>query len=170
MLQPREMVDCYNMMLIGSLSKKYCIPGLRLGYIFSSPIIIDRLRQIRQPWTVNAMAIEAGKYLVSNNSQMIPDLKGYLDEAQRLRNELDTIEGIKVLKTDTNFMLAFIDFADALELKHWLIDNYGILIRDAADFRGLDIHYFRVVARTENDDNQLLAAIREFKKWKENNP
>ena len=47
MLQPREMVDCYNMMLIGSLSKKYCIPGLRLGYIFSSPIIIDRLRQIR---------------------------------------------------------------------------------------------------------------------------
>ena len=101
---------------------------------------------------------------------MIPDLKGYLDEAQRLRNELDTIEGIKVLKTDTNFMLAFIDFADALELKHWLIDNYGILIRDAADFRGLDTHYFRVVARTENDDNQLLAAIREFKKWKESNP
>jgi threonine-phosphate decarboxylase len=169
MLQPREMVDCYNMMLIGSLSKKYCIPGLRLGYIFSSPIIIDRLRQIRQPWTVNAMAIEAGKYLVSNNPQMIPDLKGYLAEAQRLRSELAAIEGIKVLKTDTNFMLAFIDFADALELKHWLIENHGILIRDASDFRGLDSHYFRIVARTEKDDNQLVAAIREFKRWKENN-
>jgi threonine-phosphate decarboxylase len=170
MLQPREMVDCFNMMLIGSLSKKYCIPGLRLGYIFSSPIIIDRLRQIRQPWTVNAMAIEAGKYLVTNNPKMIPDLKGYLDEAQRLRSELANIEGIKVLKTDTNFMLAFIDFADSLELKHWLIENHGILIRDASDFRGLDNHYFRIVARTEEDDNQLLAAIREFKKWKENNP
>ena len=101
---------------------------------------------------------------------MIPDLKGYLDEAQRLRSELANIEGIKVLKTDTNFMLAFIDFADALELKHWLIENHGILIRDASDFRGLDNHYFRIVARTEEDDNQLLAAIREFKKWKENNP
>jgi threonine-phosphate decarboxylase len=53
MLKPSEMVDCYNLMLIGSLSKKYCIPGLRLGYVFSSPIIIDRLRQIRQPWSVN---------------------------------------------------------------------------------------------------------------------
>ena len=143
---------------------------MRLGYIFSSPIIIDRLRQIRQPWTVNAMAIEAGKYLVTNNPKMIPDLKGYLDEAQRLRSELANIEGIKVLKTDTNFMLAFIDFADSLELKHWLIENHGILIRDASDFRGLDNHYFRIVARTEEDDNQLLAAIREFKKWKENNP
>ena len=117
MLKPSEMVDCYNMMLIGSLSKKYCIPGLRLGYVFSSPIIIDRLRQIRHPWSVNAMAIEAGKYMLSNKPQMIPDLKGYLTEAQRLRDELAAIEGIKVLKTDTNFMLVFIEFAEVMELK-----------------------------------------------------
>ena len=170
MLNPSEMVDCYNLMLIGSLSKKYCIPGLRLGYIFSSPIIIDRLRQIRQPWTVNAMAIEAGKYLLTNNPQMIPDLQDYLSEAQRLRQELTVIEGIRVLKTDTHFMLVIIDFAEAWELKQWLINNYGILIRDASDFRGLDSHYFRIVALTKEDDNQLVAAIREFKKWKENNP
>ena len=170
MLKPSEMVDCYNLMLIGSLSKKYCIPGLRLGYVFSSPIIIDRLRQIRQPWSVNSMAIEAGKYLLTNDPKMIPDLKGYLTEAQRLGKELASIEGIKVLKTDTSFMLVFIEFAEVLELKNWLIHHHGILIRDTSDFRGLDNHYFRIVARNEKDDNQLVAAIREFKKWKEDNP
>ena len=170
MLKPSEMVDCYNLMLIGSLSKKYCIPGLRLGYVFSSPIIIDRLRQIRQPWSVNSMAIEAGKYLLTNDPKMIPDLKGYLTEAQRLRKELASIEGIKVLKTDTSFMLVFIEFAEVLELKNWLIHHHGILIRDTSDFRGLDNHYFRIVALNEKDDNQLVAAIREFKKWKEDNP
>ena len=170
MLKPSEMVDCYNLMLIGSLSKKYCIPGLRLGYVFSSPIIIDRLRQIRQPWSVNSMAIEAGIYLLTNDPKMIPDLKGYLTEAQRLRKELASIEGIKVLKTDTSFMLVYIEFAEVLELKNWLIHHYGILIRDTSDFRGLDNHYFRIVARNEKDDNQLVAAIREFKKWKEDNP
>jgi threonine-phosphate decarboxylase len=170
MLKPSEMVDCYNLMLIGSLSKKYCIPGLRLGYVFSSPIIIDRLRQIRQPWSVNSMAIEAGKYLLTNDPKMIPDLKGYLTEAQRLRKELASIEGIKVLKTDTSFMLVYIEFAEVLELKNWLIHHHGILIRDTSDFRGLDNHYFRIVARNEKDDNQLVAAIREFKKWKEDNP
>ena len=137
MLKPSEMVDCYNLMLIGSLSKKYCIPGLRLGYVFSSPIIIDRLRQIRQPWSVNAMALEAGKYVLSNHVQMIPDLKEYLMEAQRLRQELADIDGIKVLKTDTNFMLVFIEFAEVLELKNWLIHHHGILIRDVSDFRFL---------------------------------
>ena len=170
MLKLSEMVDCYNLMLIGSLSKKYCIPGLRLGYVFSSPIIIDRLRQIRQPWSVNSMAIEAGKYLLTNDPKMIPDLKGYLTEAQRLRKELASIEGIKVLKTDTSFMLVYIEFAEVLELKNWLIHHHGILIRDTSDFRGLDNHYFRIVARNEKDDNQLVAAIREFKKWKEDNP
>ena len=170
MLKPSEMVDCYNLMLIGSLSKKYCIPGLRLGYVFSSPIIIDRLRQIRQPWSVNSMAIEAGKYLLTNDPKMIQDLKGYLTEAQRLRKELSFIEGIKVLKTDTSFMLVYIEFAEVLELKNWLIHHHGILIRDTSDFRGLDNHYFRIVARNEKDDNQLVAAIREFKKWKEDNP
>ena len=61
MIRPKEVVDCYNAMIIRSFSKKYCIPGLRLGYLTASPIIIDRLRQIRQPWTVNTLAIEAGK-------------------------------------------------------------------------------------------------------------
>ena len=108
--------------------------------------------------------------MLSNHVQMIPDLTEYLKETQRLRKELAAIEGIKVLKTDTNFMLVYIEFAEVLELKNWLIHHYGILIRDASDFRGLDNHYFRIMARTTEDDNQLVAAIREFKKWKEDNP
>ena len=50
MLKPKELLDCYNVMILHSLSKKYCIPGLRLGYMTASPIIIERLRDIRQPW------------------------------------------------------------------------------------------------------------------------
>ena len=139
-LEPREMMDCYNVMLIHSLSKKYCIPGLRLGYIFSSPIIID--------------------------AKMIPDLEAYLSEASRLREELSTIEGLMVMDTGTNFMLVNMDFGETSELKKWLIDTYGILIRDASNFRGLDNHCFRVTARTKDDDDMLVEAIRQYKTWK----
>ena len=55
MIEPKEMTDVFNLMLIHSLSKTFCIPGLRLGYIVASPIIIGRLKQIRQPWTINAL-------------------------------------------------------------------------------------------------------------------
>lgn len=165
-LEPRDMTDCYNVMLVHSLSKKYCIPGLRLGYIFSSPIIIDRLRQIRQPWTVNALAVEAGKYLITHNPQMIPDIEGYLKETQHLYERLSAIEGLMVMDTATNFMLVNMDFGNTPELKEWLIENYGILIRDASNFRGLDNHCFRVTAQTPMENDALVGAIIRYKEWK----
>lgn len=166
MLQPKEMTDCYNLMLIHSLSKKYCIPGLRLGYIVASPIVIDRIRHMRQPWTVNAMAIEAGKYLVKNDPKMIPDLEGYLAEAQRLHERLSAVEGLMVMNTATNFMLVNIDEGNTQELKRWLIDNYGILIRDASNFRGLDDHCFRVTSQTPEENDALVEAITAYRQWK----
>ena len=163
MLQPKELLDCYNVMILQSLSKKYCIPGLRLGYLTASPIIIDRLRDIRQPWTVNALAIEAGKYLLKHNPQILPDMEEYLAEAQRLRNELQTIEGILVMETQTNYMLVNIDWATSLNLKNWLIEQHGILIRDASNFYSLDDHCFRVAAQTPEENDALVNAIKEYR-------
>ena len=161
-IHPQDMTDCYNLMLVYSLSKKYCIPGLRLGYIFSSPIIIDRLRQIRQPWAVNAIAIEAGKYMVEKDPKLIPDLPAYLAEAQRLRENLSAIDGVMVMDTATHFMLVNIERGNAHDLKKWLIARYGILVREATNFRGLDNHYFRVSARTPEDDDRLVEALKTY--------
>ena len=162
-IKPCEMKDCYNVMIIHSLSKKYCIPGLRLGYITASPIIINRLRELRQPWTVNSLAIEAGKYVVKNSPQILPDLNTYLAEAQRLRNGLLDIEGLMVMDTCTHYMLVNIDWATSIELKNWLLEHYGILIRDASNFYSLDDHCFRVAAQTPEENDALIQAIREFK-------
>ncbi len=163
MLKPKELLDCYNVMILHSLSKKYCIPGLRLGYLTASPIIIERLRDIRQPWTVNTLAIEAGKWLIKNDPKVIPDIKEYIAEAQRLRDELQAIDGIMVMDSKTHYMLVNIDWATSLELKNWLIENHGILIRDASNFHGLDAHCFRVAAQSPEENDALINAIKEFK-------
>ena len=167
MLQPKELLDCYNVMIIQSFSKKYCVPGLRLGYLTASPIIIERLRDIRQPWTVNALAIEAGKWLVQNDSKVLPNLKEYLDEAQRLKQELSEIDGLMVMDTQTHYMLVNIDWATSLELKNWLVEHHGILIRDASNFYSLDDHCFRVAAQTPKENDALISAIKEYRKEKQ---
>lgn len=167
MLEMKEMLDCYNVMILQSLSKKYCVPGLRLGYLTASPIIIDRLRDIRQPWTVNALAIEAGKWLIENDPKVLPDLKEYLDEAQRVKQELSEIEGLMVMDTQTHYMLVNIDWATSLELKNWLIEKHGILIRDASNFHGLDDHCFRVAAQTPEENDALISAIKAYREEKQ---
>ena len=167
MLEMKEMLDCYNVMILQSLSKKYCVPGLRLGYLTASPIIIDRLRDIRQPWTVNALAIEAGKWLIENDPKMLPDLKEYLDEAQRVKQELSEIEGLMVMDTQTHYMLVNIAWATSLELKNWLIERHGILIRDASNFHSLDDHCFRVAAQTPEENDALISAIKAYREEKQ---
>ena len=58
-----------------------------------------------------------------------------------------------------HFMLVNIDHGDTHDLKKWLIDHYGILIRDASNFRSLDNHCFRVTARTPEEDDRLVEAL-----------
>ena len=70
------------------------------------------------------------------------------------------------MKTDTNFMLVNIDEGNTQELKKWLIENYGILIRDASNFRGLDNHCFRITSQTPEENNALVEALTEYIEWK----
>ena len=113
---------------------------------------------------MNALAIEAGKYLVENDPQMIPDLENYLQEAKRLHQQLSAVRGLMVMDTSTHFMLVNLDHGNTPELKRWLIEHHGILIRDASNFRGLDNHCFRVTARTPEEDDQLVEAIKGYLK------
>lgn len=151
-----------NMILLHSMTKRFCVPGLRLGYAVACGETARRLKGLRHPWSVNALAIEAGLFMIGSKAEVIPALDGYLGEAQRLRRCLCGIEGISVSKTFTNFMLARIKGHTAARLKEYLVKRHGLLIRDASNFDGLDGSYFRVAAQDREADDALVAGIREF--------
>lgn len=148
--------------LLHSMTKTFAIPGLRLGYVTASADAIDRLRAFRHPWSVNALAIEAGTYLLRNCVTVIPDLRSYLADASALRSGLAAINGIDVRPTSTGFMLCRISGATAAELKDYLALEHGMLIRDCSNITGLDGRYFRVAARSREDNAMLVEAIEKF--------
>ena len=160
--QPDEILCPANIVQIHSMTKQYAIPGLRLGYITGSSSIIRHLRRHWRPWAVNSLAIEAGKWLVASRARLITDIRSYTDETQRLRNQLNTIEGIAALPTQTTFFLCTIQGATAAELKDYLVTKHGILIRDASNFRGLTSHHFRIATQTPAENDALVDAISQF--------
>jgi len=155
----RQAVKYRNVILLHSMTKQYAIPGLRLGYITANTDIIREITKHRMPWSVNGLAVEAGKFLLKHEINP-PDMNHYLDETARLQEALRQIPGLFVYPTDTHFFLCKLKSKNASDLKSWLVDNYGILIRDASNFRGLDEHYFRLVTRSPQENNQLVKAIR----------
>ena len=150
-----------NLIILRSLTKAYAIPGLRLGYIVSSPALISKIKQLKFPWSVNAIAIETGKYIFDNYSAIQIPLETLLMEKDVFVASLQNTP-VKTRKSHTHFFLAETLNGKASALKQYLLQNWGILIRDAGNFRGLGEGYFRV-ATLSADKNQLL--VNALKEW-----
>ena len=162
LIQPSDVVGRDNIILLHSMTKRYAVPGLRLGYVTASASIINRLREQYRPWAINALSLEAGKWLVQRGKTAIPDLSTYLAETQRLRAMLNEIEGIEAQQTQTNFFLCTIQQATAAELKEYLAREHGILIRDASNFTGLTPHHFRIATQSPAENDVLVTAIKNY--------
>ena len=162
MLSPAEALAFPNVIQLHSMTKRYAMPGIRLGYMTANPQLIERIRAVRMPWSVNALAIEAGLYLCEHPDTAPIDLSALLREAQRLREALDALPGLSALPTQTHFFLCRLARGRAADLKEWLAEKHGILIRDAANFAGLDERYFRIAAQTPEENDLLVAAVRQY--------
>lgn len=162
MMTAREALQYGNMVQIRSMTKRYAVPGLRLGFIIAHEDVVAKLRKAYRPWAVNSMAIEAGKWLIGHGDMAVDNLKQYLQEAQRLRRNLMEIPGIAVMETQTNFMLCTVEKRTAAMLKDYLARSHGILIRDASNIKGLTQHHFRVAAQKPEENDALVEAIKIF--------
>ncbi len=159
LLTPAEAAGRPNVFQLHSMTKRYAMPGLRLGYVTAHPQLIEKIRAVRMPWSVNALAIEAGRYLVAHPDTAPIDLKALLAETQRLRARINAIPGVTAEPTQTHFFLCRLACGSAADLKQRLAENHGILIRDASNFEGLDEHCFRIATQTPAANDALAAAI-----------
>lgn len=162
LLSEAEAAAMPNVIQLHSMTKRYAMPGLRLGYITASPELLSRVRAVRMPWSVNAIAIEAGLYLSEHPEEAPIDLDSLLRESERLRGCLDAIPGVSAFRSETHFILCRLEKGSAAELKSHLAHERGLLIRDASNFEGLDERYFRIAAQTPQENDMLAEAIREY--------
>ncbi|MCC8154873.1 MAG: pyridoxal phosphate-dependent class II aminotransferase, partial [Tannerellaceae bacterium] len=68
--------------------------------------------------------------------------------------------GLGIIPTATTFFLVRLRKGTAADLKKYL--EYGILIRDASNFRGLDDTYIRLSTQSSQENQVLVIAIKEW--------
>jgi Histidinol-phosphate/aromatic aminotransferase and cobyric acid decarboxylase len=151
-----------NLIIINSLTKEFCIPGLRLGYITACEELIVKLEDLKMPWSVNSIAIEAGKYLLSHDIEIKDKLKTLLYERERVMKELSLIEGLECYESDTHFSFDKSKKMKVEDLKDILANKYGILIRNAENFGENCKGLFRIAVLDEKQNTLLINAIREI--------
>jgi threonine-phosphate decarboxylase len=151
-----------NLIIVCSLTKCCSIPGLRVGYVVASEKLAVKLREFQQPWSMNTLAQLAGKFLFEYNVPNKLDKIAIIQLSKNLQEEIDRLEGFRVIRSEAPFFLVEMYCGSSAQLKEFLIRQHGILIRDASNFHGLNERFFRICTRNKADNHLLINGLKCF--------
>jgi histidinol-phosphate/aromatic aminotransferase/cobyric acid decarboxylase-like protein len=136
--------------VVGSLTKLFACPGLRLGYVLADEALIAHLAARQPCWAVNALAVALLPELVS-----LADLPSWARQIASLRGELEALLGafgLEPLASQASYVLC----ENAAGLRQRLA-SFGVVVRDCASF-GLAGHA-RIAVPTEEGLERLAKAL-----------
>ena len=150
-----------NVGIIRAATKFFALPGIRLGYGCICEKLVEKYKEIKLPWSINALADIAGRYIFECKDY-IEESRAYIEkEREFLLKKLSKIDGIKAFNTHTNYIL--------IKLLKWneeYIFNFflkrGLLIRKCSSFNGLDDSYIRVAIKNRKNNEKLIETFIEL--------
>ncbi len=153
--------SAHNLIVIGSMTKFFALPGLRLGYAVARSETIARMEYYLPPWRINNLALVAGHACIEDKEYISKTLKLVKKERESLSRGLQGIGGFKVYPGQANYLLVCIEdraiTAQALQEK---LGPEGIMIRTADSFHNLSPFHFRLAVRSQEDNNILINVMK----------
>jgi histidinol-phosphate aminotransferase len=146
--------DFPNLIVTRTFSKAYSLAGLRVGYAVSSPAIADLLNRVRQPFNVNAPALEAAKAALGDMEYLARSVQlnrtglAQLGEALAARN-------LAAIPSVGNFVT--FDLGRPAAPVYDALLREGVIVRPVANY-GLPNH-LRVTVGTAEQNAIFLAAL-----------
>ncbi|MGI5822691.1 MAG: threonine-phosphate decarboxylase CobD [Dethiobacteria bacterium] len=155
--------DYPNLWTVVSLTKLWALPGLRLGVLAGPAERIKMLTDWGDPWKVNALAQRAGIFCLQQKDYIARSLKMICRERAYLLKKLREIKSLKVFPGEANYLLVRGEeegFSSAALFR--FLAAKGILIRNAANFPGLDQRYFRIAVLQRENNRRLLQELNNY--------
>lgn len=150
-----------HLLLIGSFTKIFSIPGVRLGYLLcKNTELLTKIAEQLPEWNLSCFAQEAGCACAGEQTFMV-ETESYTARERAYLEEALSRNGFLVFPSAANFILFYREEKSlATTLYHQLL-RQGILIRDCENFRGLGKGFYRVAVKTREENNRLLQALKE---------
>jgi threonine-phosphate decarboxylase len=157
-----EYVNEYNnLFVLRSLTKFFGLAGVRIGFGVGSPELVNVLKRVIMPWSVNSLAMFAAAEAVKD-TEFIQKSRLLISKSKRQMLEMfKTVPWLKIYPSETNFLLIEIiqEELTSTQLAEGLAKK-GLLIRDCKDFDGLNNRFFRVTVRRPEENRKLVEQIK----------
>jgi threonine-phosphate decarboxylase len=151
-----------KLIVLRSLTKLFALPGLRIGYLIAHSDTVKTLKKHQVPWSVNMLAQEAAGRALTEDMFRQRSKELIARERKFLYERLSRLKGLEPYPSAANFILVKINqkCLTSSTLREKLLKK-DILIRDCANFRGLNGQFIRVAVRTRKENMQLVQALEE---------
>jgi histidinol-phosphate/aromatic aminotransferase/cobyric acid decarboxylase-like protein len=150
-----------NLVLVRSMSKHCGVPGLRLGYCYSSSEpMIRLLRQSLPTWNINTLAEFYLSLLPATDAEYQASRLRVFEDVSWLYAALAEVEGITVYPTGANFVCFRVNTGiTAREVQRRLLVEHGLYVRDCSNKVGMDRYHIRVASQGRAADARLVEAL-----------
>lgn len=143
-----------NLFVLHSLTKSFAVPGIRFGYGFGDPSLIEKIEISRPPWSVNAFAEAFALEAFRHMDELSQSRKDIEKEREKLAAGMMSL-GLHCHPSSVNFIL--VDCGrDVTPLCSALL-RHDIIVRNCTSF-GLPT-CIRVAVRTPDENRILLEAL-----------
>jgi len=144
-----------NVVVLRSFSKSYGLAGLRLGYVVAPRECVELLNRVRQPFNVNAMALEAALAALDDEAHLVKTRR-MVDSGLRMlsrefkRMNLEFVDGV------ANFLLVRVGAGRQV---FETLKTKGVIVRPM-DVYGLPEH-IRVTVGKASENKKLVRCLKE---------
>ena len=144
-----------NLIIIRSMSKYFCLAGLRVGYALANPELVQSLEKARLPFTINRLAQAAAIQALENLDYFREICKEIVSERSHLADELQKI-GLAPLPSDANFLM--VRLSGGLDSDEFVqrLASKGIIVRSLKGLMGLSNDFFRVTVGTREENEKFI--------------
>ena len=158
-----EQEDQPNVIVLKSLSKVLGVPGLRIGFVYTTnPIWAERVESELPVWNVNSVAEHFIELLLKYPAQLPSSFKQTRLDREALSEELSRLDVVdEVFPSGGNFLLTKLRVSeeDAGRLADALLIDHGIYVRSISSKFADGGTYWRVAVRTRSDNSQFCDAL-----------
>lgn len=147
-----------RLMVLDAFTKRFAMPGIRLGYLMAQdPEILQKVHAQQPEWSVSVPAQIAGLAALETERAYMESARGLvISERRRMAQALSSL-GFAVFPGEAGYLF----FSSETELFEPLLSR-GFLIRRCDNYEGLERGDYRIAVRRPEDNSRLLRALEEI--------
>ncbi|RAL22199.1 histidinol-phosphate transaminase [Lujinxingia litoralis] len=143
-----------NLIVTRTFSKAFGLAGLRVGYLAASPELVDGLRRIYNPKSVNSLG-QIGAIAALGDLDYLNRFLAQVRESKEMLGRFFEERGVEAYITSANFVVVRVD--DIVKTLDEL-ESRGVYVRDRSSYPGLE-GCLRMSVGTVEQTGRLLERI-----------